>query len=329
MTGRPGTRATAADIARSLGVSRATVGFVLNKTPGQAISEPTRQRVLAEADRLGYRPNHAAQSLASGRSRIILLVLPDWPMQFNTYQALEAACEVLDQAGYSPVVYTHHAADRARPLWKLLNPEVVIGFGLFTHDDMASMRACGISKILPDPARRVTLGATVMNIGPQLQVRHLSERGHRRLAVATSPEPRLSFVAESRLAAVHAEAAQCGLSVHDVRSVDNRDGSADRAVHEWHDAGVTGVVAFDDQIAACVVGTAIRAGLAVPDELAVIGLGDSPLAGLFVPMISTVEVDYEGLARRLADMAVCEADGRRTPPDTFEVHATAVHRGTT
>jgi len=49
-----GKRVTAADVARSLGLSRATVGFVLNDTPGQSISEATRERVIAEARRLGY-----------------------------------------------------------------------------------------------------------------------------------------------------------------------------------------------------------------------------------------------------------------------------------
>jgi DNA-binding LacI/PurR family transcriptional regulator len=45
----PARRVTASDVARSLGISRATVGFVLNGTPGQTIPEATRSHVLAEA----------------------------------------------------------------------------------------------------------------------------------------------------------------------------------------------------------------------------------------------------------------------------------------
>jgi len=60
MAGTVGRRVTAADITAAAGVARATVGFVLNNTPGQIISEGTRQRVLAEAARLGYRPHRAA-----------------------------------------------------------------------------------------------------------------------------------------------------------------------------------------------------------------------------------------------------------------------------
>ncbi|HWU48134.1 MAG TPA: LacI family DNA-binding transcriptional regulator, partial [Humibacter sp.] len=84
-------RVTAADIAREVGVSRATVGFVLNSTPGQTISEATRDKVIDAAQRLGYRPHLAAKALASGRSRIILLVLPDWPMEYSMRRVVEEA----------------------------------------------------------------------------------------------------------------------------------------------------------------------------------------------------------------------------------------------
>ena len=58
-------RVTAADIARALGISRATVGFVLNSTPGQTISAATRARVLEEARLQGYQPHRACAFLTS------------------------------------------------------------------------------------------------------------------------------------------------------------------------------------------------------------------------------------------------------------------------
>ena len=101
-------RVTAADIARSLGISRATVGFVLNDTPGQTISAATRLRVIDEAKRLGYRPHSAARALASGRTHLILMVLPDWPLDFTLRRNIEEASLALDEAGYSLITYTPH-----------------------------------------------------------------------------------------------------------------------------------------------------------------------------------------------------------------------------
>jgi DNA-binding LacI/PurR family transcriptional regulator len=54
---------TSADVARRAGVSQATVSYVLNSTPGQAITERTRVRVLKAANDLGYQPNSAARGL--------------------------------------------------------------------------------------------------------------------------------------------------------------------------------------------------------------------------------------------------------------------------
>src|SRR4051794_33842882 len=75
-----GRRVTSADVARLAGVSRATVSYVHNDTPQQTISGPTRARVLDAAARLGYAPSAAARTLRTGRSDIVLCLLPDWPI---------------------------------------------------------------------------------------------------------------------------------------------------------------------------------------------------------------------------------------------------------
>ncbi|TVQ25577.1 MAG: LacI family transcriptional regulator, partial [Spirochaetaceae bacterium] len=68
-------KASAADVAQLAGVSRTTVSFVINNTPGKNIAEATRQRVLAAAAELGYSPNEAARTLALSRRRSIGLLI--------------------------------------------------------------------------------------------------------------------------------------------------------------------------------------------------------------------------------------------------------------
>src|SRR6185312_9765886 len=80
MTDHNTRRVTSADVARLAGVSRATVSYVLNETPGQTISISTRGRVLDAAARLGYAPSAAARTLRTGRSDVVLCLLPDWPI---------------------------------------------------------------------------------------------------------------------------------------------------------------------------------------------------------------------------------------------------------
>ena len=54
------------DVAREAGVTRSMVSYVINGTEGRSVAPETRQRILEVIDRLGYRPNKAAQALNQG-----------------------------------------------------------------------------------------------------------------------------------------------------------------------------------------------------------------------------------------------------------------------
>ena len=68
---------TATDVARRAGVSQSTVSRVLNPNGKVKVQEEARQRVLQAARELGYRPNAIAQTMISGRSKIVGLVVTD------------------------------------------------------------------------------------------------------------------------------------------------------------------------------------------------------------------------------------------------------------
>ena len=322
-------RVTAADVARSLGLSRATVGFVLNDTPGQTIPVTTRERVLAEAKRLGYRANTAARALASGRSRIILLVLPDWPLDYSMRTHLDEASLALDEAGYSLVTTTPHPGGQAQPLWETLRPDVVIGMTPFSADRLTQIRASGVEHVIPsvpagDPHAVGDLGYVD---GPRLQVEHLLSQGRSRLAFAASPDPRLSdLVAQRRELATRTLRERTGDGFVAEAAIDERDAAV--RVAEWIDASVDGVVAYNDDVAAVVLGAALRSGIRVPDELAIVGHDDSPLARLLVPSLSSVRIDTAGIGRYLADLALSAATGSPPPMAGPETDAQLVERET-
>lgn len=321
-------RITAADVARSLGLSRATVGFVLNDTPGQTIPEATRERVLAEAKRLGYRANSAAQALASGRSRIILLVLPDWPLDYSMRSHLDEASLALDEAGYSLVTMTPHPGGQARPLWETLRPDVVLGMTPFDARRLEEIRASGVQHIIPPTPSVDTTSELGFADGPRLQVMHLLARGRTRLAFAGSPDPRVGdLVAQRRRLAGRTLADRAGAEFIAEASLSESD--AEATVAEWIAAGVDGIVAYNDDIAALALGAALRAGVRVPDDLAIIGHDDTPLARLIVPALSSVRIDTAGLGRYLADLALSAATGSAPPPTGPETDAHLVVRETT
>lgn len=314
---------TAADIARSLGISRATVGYVLNNTPGQTISETTSQRVLEEAKRLGYRPHAAARALASGRSRIVLLVLPDWPRDHSLQSHLDQAGAALDDAGYSLVTMTQRAGSHAQPLWETLAPDVVLAMAPLTEDEMSRIRDSGVKHLIsPDPVdHEVDEQHLGFADGPRLQVEHLLANGRRRLAYAGSTDPRLADLVDQRRRSAN--------TVHRLTATANVDKeSVADIVERWVAEGVDGVVAYNDDIAALVLGAALRAGIRVPAQLAVVGHDDAPLAELFVPGITSIRIDTVGLGRYLAALALSVAEPTAAAVERPEAVASLVVRET-
>ena len=286
-------RITSADVAREAGVSRATVGFVLNRTQGQTISLETQQRVLAAAERLGYRPNEAARHLARGRTMIVLMVLPDWPMEHSMQRNIEAATATLERAGYTLITHTP-PGQGSRPLWETLSPDVVIGMTPFADDMVRSMQASGVRHILPAPSGDET-GSQAIAAGSALQVQHLVELGHRRLGYALTSDPRLQDLQRERLAEAQHAAAALGVEL------EIAGGDASDALSVWKHAGCTGIVAYNDEVAARVLRRALVEGVKVPDDLSIIGHDDTPMAELLWPSLSSIRQDYELLGRMTAD----------------------------
>ncbi len=320
-------RVTAADVARSLGLSRATVGFVLNNTPGQTIPAATRERVMTEAQRLGYRPHSAARALASGRTRIVLLVVPDWPLDYSMRTNLDEASLALDRAGYSLVTMTSHSDGQAQPLWRTLDPDVVMGMTPFTPEQLEDIRASGVEHVVqgeaPTPARSPAFAQ-----GPRLQVEHLVDRGRKRLAFAGTRDSRLSNLVQERRELTRATVLD---RLGDELLVDDDidETSASDFVASLTAKHVDGVVAYNDDIAAMVVGAALRAGISIPDRLAVVGHDDTPLARLFVPALSSVHVDTAGLGRYLAELALSVINNEPAPRPASESDTRVIVRETT
>jgi DNA-binding LacI/PurR family transcriptional regulator len=317
---RRGRRATSADVAREAGVSRATVSYVLNDTPHQTIPEPTRQRVLRAAARLGYTPSAAARVLSSGRSDIVLLLMPDWPIGPGVGRFIEQLSARLTEAGFTMVA--HPRAQTPRPvseLWKAITPAAVVCWEELDDGEVEAMTSAGIdvTVVLLGRTRRHSfeLEVSQQHVG-RLQVEHLAAAGHRRLGYAWPDDERVLSFARPRLDGVRQGCADLGLVDPVLQTVPLEPRSAAEAVARWRDADepVTAVCAYNDEIALAVLAGMRLLGLAAPDDIAVVGVDDIPAAALAVPPLSTVKVADEALARYVADRLVHSLTGRPEPP---------------
>ncbi|WOF23336.1 LacI family DNA-binding transcriptional regulator [Microbacterium betulae] len=295
---RPG-RATAADVAAASGVSRATVSYVLNATPGQTIPEPTRRRVLQAASDLGYVPSVHARALASGSTGIVVIdssTIPHGELIASTTRTLSRA---LVDRGYVPVVNQHTGSDSADDvlvtLAQRLQPVVVVALGGLSAEVVRRLREAGVGRVV---APEQDGGAAHRRIADPAaaQIDYLARRGHTRVAYAAPSEPELAALSELRLHGARGAARAHGVELVPIALTAQEEVASllRRACAD----GVTAVAAYNDDVAVGVLGAAQRAGIAVPEELAVMGVDDLPVARRTHPQLTSVS-QSDGAAPRV------------------------------
>ncbi|KQS97151.1 LacI family DNA-binding transcriptional regulator [Cellulomonas sp. Leaf395] len=322
-------RLTSADVARESGVSRTTVSYVLNGKTGVTIPESTRQRVRDAAARLGYTPSAAARTLRSGRSDLVLCVLPDWTIGPVIDTLLDDLSTRLADRGLSVLVHQTRGPRPLSELWRAITPRVVLGLAPFAEEDERAMRQAGIQVVgsaLDEVAHPGTFTVPQTRIG-QLQVEHLAARGHRVLAYAAPSDDRLAAFADRRLAGVVLGCEQLGLPAPQVQAVDLDVASAAAAVRSWRARAepVTAVAAYNDEVALAVLSGLRAQGLRTPQDVAVIGVDDIPAARLAAPALTSIWQAVDAQARYLADAVLAALDDTVEPPaqpdDVFHVIA--------
>jgi len=328
----PGRRSTLADVARQAGVSTALVSLVMRGAPGA--SPANREKVHRVARELGYVPDSRARALRQGRSQL-LGVMFHVQQPFHA-DVIEGIYEAAEAAGYDVVLSAVTdsrsedkaigtlLADRCQAVI-LVAPQssrewlAEVGSRLPTvvlvrhvrHPDLAVVRAADVK-------------------GLALAIDHLVSLGHTTIVHidgAGSPS------AEQRRRGYRAGMARHGLEPRILRggwAEINGSQAVDRLLAEGGDLP-TAIVAFNDPCANGALSSLHRAGIAVPDQVSVVGFDDTHLAGFSHIGLTTVRQDAGQMARLAVSRAISLIE-RTDGPDVHHdgvVVPVLVVRGTT
>lgn len=300
---------TSADVARLAGVSRATVSYVLNNAQAVRISEPTRRKVRAAAEELGYVPHAAARTLRAGHTRIVLLPtshVPAGPLYSAFLNELQWALRRLD---YTVVQYGSLglSGDEAVRAWAELRPVAVISLGeiALSPHNVHTLRRAGARAVLTlGPDRVAGAHALVMDqadVGASAAT-HLADRGRHRLGVVVPLEPGLELFSGPRLAGARTVP---GVEVTPLDLAYTEESAAALAAR-WGELGLDGVFAYNDEYAVLLLRALLDAGVRVPEDVAVMGADDLLIARLVRPRLSSVRIEMPSgeVLAELVDRAV-------------------------
>lgn len=324
-------RVTSADVAAASGVSRATVSYVLNGVAGQSISEATKIRVVEAAKSLGYVRSAVGVALRRGRSELVLLDTSGLPRGFNVGEYTRSFAEVLRGAG--AVVLEHTSAGARGELEAVVSaasPFAVVSSKPVSKLEEARLRAAGVELISGiDFGKNRDLRKPLATSAGRLQAELLFSRGRSLLSYMTSSSSHQSDSAKYRIEGFRARCLELGL-----RDPEIVEGSSEieRMVVDLRkliDSGVKGIATFDDELAFAVLAAFDRMGVSVPDQVAVMGVDDIPLAKYAIPALTTLKLDTKAMGVGLAT-ELLRAMGREVSLQSpEEVSYQLVQRSTT
>lgn len=324
----PKRRPTSHDVARAAGVSRATVSYVLNDVTRQRISPEVRQRVWKAVGDLHYTPDQHARMLKTKESDIVLMVMVGATPGPLLTQAIDTLTRRVAAAGYTPLMdFTGTPSPTAfTRACERIQPVAVVAPGALLSPRTAKvLKLNGTRCVLAigdGPGKSIArLRFSAEPVG-EAAATFLMERGRKRLLAVMPDDPRLADMSAER---------QKGMrNVLDGRSLrtvtvpmdlDAARSSILAAVQKK--PVVDAVFAYNDEYALIVLQVLRDAGVAVPEDVAVMGCDNLLFAGLTQPSLTTM--DMGDLGSQIADYLLAMLDGRRATPTTM-VKPTVVAR---
>ena len=326
--------ATSRDVAHAAGVSQATVSRVL--TGDAAVRESTRARVLAAIDEVGYTPNVAAQSMRTGRSNTIGVVVADLDNPFYP-QLLSALSRELARLERRTSVWVS-AGDMNAAALQAIRQGTVDGVVFTTvTEGSAELRdalerkspVVLVNRTLPEaPCDQV---ASDNARGSALVADYFVAHGRRRPAFISGPLA--TSTSRERLDGYSARLASAGVALpgtHTIHGEYTRQ-SGYRSMlrlldeHDRPDA----VFCSNDILAFGAIDAARMRGLRVPEDVWVVGYDDVDMASWEAFDLTTVRQDTQQLAAEAARMLVQRIDARDRPPERVVLEPLLIVRGST
>lgn len=325
---------TSLQVAERAGVSQSAVSRVF--TPGASASAKTIEKVRKAAAELGYRPNMMARAMITGKSRIIGLVVAYLDNQFYPL-ALQLLSNALQEKGYHILVFTASNSQGAAEevMQELLDYQVdgiiTASVGM-TNDLTQRCAAAGIPVVMFNRGQE---GAAISSVtsankkGGSAVAEYLLSCGHRQFGHISGWSG--SSTGRDRQAGFCETLSQHGISPQIIDGMFDRETAAAAAQTMMETASPPDAIFVgNDHMAFAVIDTLRHEmGLSIPDDVAIIGYDDVPLAAWPAYNLTTMRQPVNRMVEATIDTLLTRIEDPTTPTQRIEIDSPLIARGTT
>lgn len=325
------TRVTINDVARTAGVSVATVSKVINGRYG--VSASTLVKVQEVIEQLGYESSLVARSLRSSRTNVIGILVAEFE-PFST-ELLKGTSQAIAGTGYELLAYSGGGSTTPKVGWEKrylsrLSGTLIDGAILVTPTVVEADSGVPVVAVDPHagPAGLPTIDSDNF-AGAVTATEHLLGLGHRRIGfLAGRPDLESSRLREEGYRAALASA---GIDVDPelVRVAGYRRETAHSPAHELLtlDQPPTAIFAANDQSALGTLDVARELGLSVPDDLSLIGFDNIPESAMTTPPLTTINQPIQRMGSEAITLLIRLMNGDADPDTHLTLPTELVERG--
>jgi len=326
-------RLTAREVAERARVSVSAVSRTF--TAGASVAPATRERVLAAARELGYRPNLLAQSLMTGRTRLIGLVSNNFDNP-AFMEIFDLFTRRLQGQGLRPLLANLSGASGSMSALHMLQQYnadgVILASSTLPQSLVSGCRTAGIPLVHAFGRARSPRGAAVAGVdnvaGGRLAAETLAEHGYRRIAFLGGPRTATSTI--DRLMGLKAGLSAHGLALKQtVFGTAYSHGSGQALMHELlRKGGFDAVFCGDDILAMGALDACREAGVEVPAQIGILGFNDIAMAAWPAYGLTTIRQPIGDIINAAVDMITGMVEQGLTTMPSRRFDCSLVERGT-
>lgn len=335
-------RPTQQDVAKRAGVSRATVSYVLNGlTDGYVtITEETREKVMRAVVELGYQPDATAQSLRSGTTNTIGLLIPDMhnPHYWQIASGVESELQtrgydvLLMSASLNPERELHSVQTLSR---RRIDGLILLltYYDHLRHELEALVRQRKPLALIGTSASTVDIARTSYKAGAVAVMKHLLELGHCRIGLIYGGSSVYPEQGTDRLVAYRQ-----GLQSAGIAADDDLIQYCGTTIDEGYKAASTllglatpptAIITINDMLAIGAMRAIDERQLAIPADISVASFDDIAMSAYLNPPLTTVHIDAEELGRAATRLIFRRLQDPDLPPQETFVPGHFIIRQTT